>query len=408
MLFVEAVRLLAETRTVGPARVARVTQFQAAGRRAPWYRVELEDGQTLVMSSRVMRQPPRVGYSYQFDVTADPRKGQEVYRVRRIRTVAVDIVLFRPSREEGNVWPEVLLIRRGGAPYRGRWALPGGMVDPGEPPAQAARRELEEETGIQVERLTKIGVFEAPGRDPRQRHVQSHAYSAFGDFPDAQAGDDATAAEWVPIQQAQSARLAFDHQEIIARAQSVMGDEIAGTQEYGAEEPEADVMGEVMAHLAGYVPVTPGGDFAAPAAGDTRGHPEILQAMKAAQTPPTHFEDHFTPIAAAAAGVSPEEFDWRNDYGHSAHLLSAAVGLPVLDSGGSEEEVARAVHVGWMANYLRWLDRMPPDEALRRLKHMVPYDDLPNDVKEYDRENVRAYQAYSRGEQQAGTQGSQG
>lgn len=222
MLFAEAVQLLSETRTIGPAVVKRATQFQAPGRRAPWYRIELEDGQELVMSSRVMRKPPTPGFAYQFEVTADPRKGEQVYRVRRIRTVTVDMVLFRPGAEG----PEVLLIRRANAPYRGRWALPGGIVDPGENPADAARRETEEETRVAVERLTKIGVFEAPGRDPRQRHTRTHAYSAVGEFPDPEAGDDADAAAWVPLPQAQAARLAFDHGSILARALEVMGDEL--------------------------------------------------------------------------------------------------------------------------------------------------------------------------------------
>lgn len=220
--FAAAVMLLSEARTIGPVRVARVTPFQPEGRKAPWYRIDLEDGERLVMSSRVMRQPPRVGFSYQFDLVADPRQGDMVYRARQVRTVVVDVVLFRPGAEG----PEVLLIRRARSPYRGRWALPGGFVDPGESPIDAASREAEEETRIQVSGLQKIGLFDEPGRDPRQRHVQSHAYAAVGDFPDGQAGDDASDTRWVPLAQTDGMRLAFDHAAILGRAVEAMGDHL--------------------------------------------------------------------------------------------------------------------------------------------------------------------------------------
>src|SRR5262245_21532861 len=65
--------------------------------------------------------------------------------------------------------PRVLLIRRKKPPFAGRWALPGGFVDEDERPADAAVRELKEETGIEVKGLDLDHLYTAgdPGRDPR-------------------------------------------------------------------------------------------------------------------------------------------------------------------------------------------------------------------------------------------------
>ena len=54
----------------------------------------------------------------------------------------------------------VLLVRRGQQPLKGKWSLPGGLVEVGENLTQALRRELKEETGLEVEPLQVIGVFE--------------------------------------------------------------------------------------------------------------------------------------------------------------------------------------------------------------------------------------------------------
>ena len=68
---------------------------------------------------------------------------------------------------------EVLLVRRGGEPFKGCWALPGGFMEMDETIEHCAVRELEEETGLRfAERdLRLIGVYSAPGRDPRGRTV---------------------------------------------------------------------------------------------------------------------------------------------------------------------------------------------------------------------------------------------
>ncbi|MFJ5991059.1 NUDIX domain-containing protein [Lentzea sp. NPDC092896] len=106
-----------------------------------------------------------------------------------------------------------LLVRRGEAPYRGRWALPGGFVLPAESVDAAAGRELAEETGVSGLHLEQLGTYGEPLRDPRMR-VVSVAYLALApDLPVPVAGTDAAAASWVPVSEVSS--LAFDHERIL-------------------------------------------------------------------------------------------------------------------------------------------------------------------------------------------------
>jgi 8-oxo-dGTP diphosphatase len=111
----------------------------------------------------------------------------------------------------------VLVIRRGWPPYEGCWALPGGHVDAGEQIDLAARRELTEETGLTADRLTFIGAYAEPGRDPRGRYVTFAYMSCVSGLPQPTAGDDAVEARWMPVYDllAGSAPLAFDHGRII-------------------------------------------------------------------------------------------------------------------------------------------------------------------------------------------------
>ncbi len=130
--------------------------------------------------------------------------------------VAVDLVVLTVR----HATLDVLLIRRGIAPFRNRLALPGGFVLPGEDLDHAALRELQEETGItdmdlHIEQLASYGT---PDRDPRGR-VLSVAYLALvPELPEPTAGSDAAAAAWQPVAELldRPRRLAFDHHQILA------------------------------------------------------------------------------------------------------------------------------------------------------------------------------------------------
>ena len=114
--------------------------------------------------------------------------------------------------------PLILLIERGAEPYRGMRALPGGFVDEGERPQDAARRELAEETGVEWNGPhVQAGAFADPGRDPRgwTAAIAWVAYAGIDPLP-VRAGDDAADAAWVPI--GEIGDLAFDHNEIVTAA----------------------------------------------------------------------------------------------------------------------------------------------------------------------------------------------
>jgi 8-oxo-dGTP diphosphatase len=113
----------------------------------------------------------------------------------------------------------VLLIRRKNPPFEDGYALPGGFVDVGERVEDACRRELAEETGLEVGDLRLIGVYSDPARDPRG-HTCSAAYLAPVTSAEPKAGDDAAAAEWVENWRSQT--LAFDHAKIIADAERLL------------------------------------------------------------------------------------------------------------------------------------------------------------------------------------------
>ncbi len=130
--------------------------------------------------------------------------------------VTVDLVVLTIRDDELCA----LVIKRGEPPYRGRWALPGGFVRPDEGLDEAARRELAEETGLELGsvHLEQLASYGEPHRDPRMR-VVTVAYLALApDLPTPVAGTDAVAAKWSPLARllAEPHHLAFDHHRILA------------------------------------------------------------------------------------------------------------------------------------------------------------------------------------------------
>lgn len=111
-------------------------------------------------------------------------------------SVTTDICIF--AREAGDL--QLLLVRRGGHPFLGYWATPGGFANQNEPLEETARRELKEETGIVGVPLQHVGVYSKPGRDPRGWTISS-AYTALVNREDitASAGDDAAEVCWFSV-----------------------------------------------------------------------------------------------------------------------------------------------------------------------------------------------------------------
>ncbi len=127
--------------------------------------------------------------------------------------LTVDCVVF--GYHDGQL--KILLIKRGVAPFKGHWALPGGFVRMTETLDEAALRELEEEAGLSQVYLEQLYTFGSVKRDPRER-VVSVAYYALVRLIDHQtrAATDAADARWFPLDAIPD--LAFDHAEILAMA----------------------------------------------------------------------------------------------------------------------------------------------------------------------------------------------
>lgn len=110
--------------------------------------------------------------------------------------------------------PSILLVQRANPPFAGGWALPGGFVDEGETVAQAAPRELGEETGLQAGALEMLGVYDTPGRDPRGWTVSVVYLARIPVRVAVKGGDDAKDARWFTVEELPE--LAFDHAAIVA------------------------------------------------------------------------------------------------------------------------------------------------------------------------------------------------
>ena len=131
--------------------------------------------------------------------------------------VTVDMVIF--TMVDGVL--NALLVRRGQEPFEGMWATPGGFKRPDETLDQAARRELAEETGVDVPGLlTQFGAYGDPGRDPRMDVVTVAYLAVVRDVGAITAGTDAAHAALVPVSDILEERLelAFDHLGIVRDA----------------------------------------------------------------------------------------------------------------------------------------------------------------------------------------------
>ncbi len=136
--------------------------------------------------------------------------------------LTTDVVVFT-IRDEGL---EALLIRRGGEPFQGMWALPGGFVGAAETLEQSAMRELAEETGVRGVYLEQLYTFGDPDRDPRGRVVSVAHYALIpSDRLQLRAATDAQAIGWFPLDELPT--LAFDHARIVEVAHERLAAKLA-------------------------------------------------------------------------------------------------------------------------------------------------------------------------------------
>ncbi|WP_051226404.1 NUDIX domain-containing protein [Butyrivibrio sp. MC2013] len=157
-------------------------------------------------------------------------------------SVTADIVVF--TLNDSNKLC-ILLIRRGGFPYKGHWAIPGGFMEIDESIDQAAARELEEETSLKGLPISQFGTFGAVDRDPRTR-VLSVAYMAFVPRKKLliRAGDDAASADLFELKDTEDGMafvsdrsiiterdLAFDHALVIRTARERLRNRIEYTDD---------------------------------------------------------------------------------------------------------------------------------------------------------------------------------
>jgi 8-oxo-dGTP diphosphatase len=126
--------------------------------------------------------------------------------------LTVDCVIYDPQGR-------VLLIRRKNPPFQGSYALPGGFVDIGETVETGCRREVREETGLDVRDLKLVGIYSDPSRDPRGHTVSAAFSTRLPEVTTPTAGDDAATAEWVEDWRREP--LAFDHAKILEDAEKL-------------------------------------------------------------------------------------------------------------------------------------------------------------------------------------------
>ncbi|HKJ40652.1 MAG TPA: NUDIX hydrolase [Sunxiuqinia sp.] len=116
---------------------------------------------------------------------------------------------------------EILLIQRGIDPFKGQWALPGGFVEMDEELAVACKRELQEETGLDIPTVEQFRVYDKVDRDPRGRTISVVFYGFVEKDAEVKGGDDAAEAAWFKLDKLPE--LAFDHAQIIKDFFTLLG-----------------------------------------------------------------------------------------------------------------------------------------------------------------------------------------
>jgi 8-oxo-dGTP diphosphatase len=131
--------------------------------------------------------------------------------------LGVGALIFTASGRRG----PILLVERGGHPLKGFWSLPGGLVETGETLEEAVRREILEETGLRVQPVSQVEIFERIMRDAQGRaeyHYVLADYVCRVVGGSLRAGDDVSRVEWVRRAELANYRITEGTREVIEKA----------------------------------------------------------------------------------------------------------------------------------------------------------------------------------------------
>jgi ADP-ribose pyrophosphatase YjhB (NUDIX family) len=124
----------------------------------------------------------------------------------------VDVIIQMDSR--------ILLVKRTNEPFREYLAIPGGFVNEGETVEDAAKREVKEETSLDIELTDILGVYSDHKRDPRGHNMSTVFIgkiptSRNGKVKAPAAADDASELYWINLEDIPDEKFAFDHKNIL-------------------------------------------------------------------------------------------------------------------------------------------------------------------------------------------------
>ncbi|CAM4029108.1 NUDIX domain-containing protein [Gillisia hiemivivida] len=138
--------------------------------------------------------------------------------MRQEIAITVDTVILKDLLSSARI----LLIKRKNDPFKNSWALPGGFLEETENLKEGAKRELLEETGLEVEVLNQLKTYGDLNRDPRGRTISIAFIGKLNKEVKIKAGDDAKEADWFSLDELPE--LAFDHSKIIEDAKKYLQD----------------------------------------------------------------------------------------------------------------------------------------------------------------------------------------
>jgi 8-oxo-dGTP diphosphatase len=138
--------------------------------------------------------------------------------MRQEIAITVDTVILKDLLSSARI----LSIKRKNEPFKNSWALPGGFLEETENLKEGAKRELLEETGLEVEVLNQLKTYGDLNRDPRGRTISIAFIGKLNKEVKIKAGDDAKEADWFSLDELPE--LAFDHSKIIEDAKKYLQD----------------------------------------------------------------------------------------------------------------------------------------------------------------------------------------